>query len=295
MDIQTGEILLMENPHLAAESVFPAGSTAKPLSALSMMKHSEDLDINPEKEIICSGKFFGSFTQQDMNNFNLPADETGRHYFKCSLQSGHGNVNMKQALIHSCSCWFLTMAAEKPEKLFHFMEKDFALTSGTGAALLKATEHPAETGTGSLFAYTAASIGEGGLVRISPLKAAQIYAGIFSGGKIPVPFQPPYKPDSSASCLPFSKADIKKIYKSLEECVRYGTLKGLKMPGMPEIAAGKTGTATVYCGRYRTHGWNAVHIRHKNRDYVLVTFVLRGSGSKEALHYSQEIINTCFK
>lgn len=58
-----------------------------------------------------------------------------------------------------------------------------------------------------------------------------------------------------------------------------------------EIRGGKTGTATMVRQKYLTHGWNVILFRYDGEPYVLVTFVEKGIGGREAKQLSSLILS----
>lgn len=297
MDIANGEIIYIYNSSLVTERKLPPGSIAKPWSALVLLKHADRTNNNQSLVVNCLGRYYGKFTDSASKRFNLPADETGRRYFSCSLKAGHGNTNMRKAICESCNTWFLTAVSDQADIFFSLLVQGFALEKGTGARLLKYADSefkpifPVE----EPFVYAASAIGEGGAILVTPLKSAQIYAGIFNGGKMPEPYQPPLNKSEHYHMLGFSQEAIEEVYAALRETASKGTLKGLKPPAGVQLFAGKTGTATRRGEKYKTHGWNVLHIGHNKKEYVLVSFVNYGSGTKEALQLSQIVLNVLFR
>jgi cell division protein FtsI/penicillin-binding protein 2 len=145
----------------------------------------------------------------------------------------------------------------------------------------------------SSFQLTASAIGEGHLLPLSPLKIAQIYAAIFSEGNIPTPFEKPFSPPPSKRRLQVSPESLRIVNQSLADVIRKGTLRGMDVKKSSlEILAGKTGTATHRGGRYGTHGWNVIGFSHRNADYLLLSFVEKGSGGKEARALSEKVLRS---
>ena len=296
MDISNGEIIYIYNRPFIVENKYTPGSIAKPWSALLFMHYEKELFFDKTIKIDCSGKHYLTsglkISTIDSETFNLPKDNQGHQYFRCSLRDGHGEINLHQAIVKSCNDFFLTAASKNPEKFYTLFQHTFSLSHGTDAVLLSPGEKPfvQKKELTSPFRYAASSIGEGGLITCSPLKAAQIYSAIFANGRIPIPFERPLPPSNLNRNFFFSSKNINFVYAALRDTVKEGTLKNLSGGDKVTILAGKSGTATIYGERYRTHGWNILHIGHNNKEYVLVSFVEKGSGSKEALRLSSILL-----
>ena len=296
MDSETGMIAYMYNRAMVMEKRFPPGSLLKPLSALVLLENANKLFFNTDERFRCTGKFFPSgkidLTKSDLKNFNLPKDkELGLHYFKCSLADGHGDVDLQHAISRSCNSYFLTAVSRKPHEFFGLLCASFNLGQKNGALLAESSEVlPDLTEQNpTRFQLAASAIGEGGLIMLSPLKIAQIYAGIFSGNP-PIPFEPSLAPAKKEAPLRFSAKNLELVKDALTDTVETGTLKRVTSTQSVQIIAGKTGTATIYGKLYKTHGWNVIYFAFRNRKYILVSFVEKGSGAKESLSLSEIII-----
>ncbi|MEM8770587.1 MAG: penicillin-binding protein 2 [Pseudomonadota bacterium] len=68
---------------------YPPGSTLKMISAIA----AQETGVSPTKTTYCPGKMW-----------------YGNRYFHCWKRGGHGNVNMKGALKHSCDVYFYEIA-----------------------------------------------------------------------------------------------------------------------------------------------------------------------------------------
>ena len=296
MDCENGMINYMYNRQAVIEKQFPPGSLLKPLSALIFLEYADKLSFNTNETFHCTGKFFPSgkidLTKNDLKNFNLPKDkELGLYYFRCSLADGHGYIDLRQAISQSCNSYFLTAASREPYVFLNLLCAAFNLERKSGALLTKNSEIQSAPSRQNLsrFQSAASAIGESGAVLLSPLKAAQIFAGIFSGSP-PVPFEPPFAPAKKETPLRFSAENLEFVKNALSDTVKTGTLKELTSSPSVQIIAGKTGSATIYGKLYKTHGWNAVYFAFKNRKYILISFVETGSGAKGALALSKIIL-----
>ncbi len=145
MDIYTGEVLMMisvpsYNPNIflndtlsnsdfenlfnnirhpfinkAIEGLYAPGSTFKPITALAALS---DGKITNKTKILCSGHF----------------DFAGSRYH-CWQESGHGYLNLEQAISHSCDIYFYDIATKINMDLIQDMAFKFGLGSLTGIEL----------------------------------------------------------------------------------------------------------------------------------------------------------------
>ena len=248
---------------------YPPGSVAKVLSALIFLRHPGAFDFDPLEKISCGGKFYPlkPFQAADHSNFHLPKDQQGTHYFRCSLRDGHGACNLHQALVHSCNHYFLTIASRSETGFYDFLRDEKLLPANRARENL------------TPFMHTSAAIGEGGDLLLS----LEEVAGIFSiFGTIP--------PKNEAVVL--SGKNRSAIVRALKGVVEEGTLKDLEYNRSNVIVlGGKTGTATHRGRHFLTHGWNVILLEYRGRPLVLVSFVKKGSGGKEARKLSEAILS----
>jgi cell division protein FtsI/penicillin-binding protein 2 len=137
------------------------------------------------------------------------------------------------------------------------------------------------------FMQISAAIGEGGAIRISPMKTAQCYAALFAGTPLLVPSE-----SGSARAmqeLALSERTRRFLIGSLSRAVTDGTLKNINPGRRVRLIGGKTGTATQYRKKYAHHGWNALLFEYNGARFCLVSFVTSGSGAKEAAALSEAI------
>lgn len=86
---------LLENDHRplvnkATAGVYPPGSTFKMIVALAALKHNV---IKPHEHVFCNSRF-----------------QLGTQTFNCWKRGGHGSMNMKDAIKHSCDVYFYEVA-----------------------------------------------------------------------------------------------------------------------------------------------------------------------------------------
>ncbi|MFC1669382.1 penicillin-binding transpeptidase domain-containing protein [Spirochaetota bacterium] len=294
---RTAKVEYVYNRDFAYSRRFPPGSIAKLWSAVIFIENSAMFDFDRHRHLNCRGKFFAKgkfrFGEIDDITFNLPIDKkTKKRYGKCALRDGHGDVDLEKALVQSCNVYFLTNASNNPEKFYDLLIKKWHLNENANAGL-------SATGDGTLiisrpksvFMYISSSIGEGGVIRVSPLKVAQTYAAFFENTPLLVPHEGNTNAKIQYSLnISFSHRDF--IKGALSRVHTEGTLKEMSIKnGDINILCAKTGTATHLKKRLTTHGWNVVYFRLKNINYVMVTFVFKGSGMKEAGKLSETVLN----
>lgn len=297
MNAGSGELIYVYNRIAAFEKRYPPGSIIKPLSALILLNHSKLFEFSENKKISCPGRYYPDqsilFQTSDYSIFNLPKDNDGKHYFRCSLRDGHGVMNLHNALIHSCNTYFISTVSSNPSVFFDLIVNTFSLHENTGALLVKNREKSflMDTGNATPFQMNASVIGEGQLICLTPLKVAQLYAAVFSCGLTPVPHEKPFFPSANGRRLSVSPESLRIVNSALSGVIKGGTLKGFDIKnGAVELCAGKTGTATHIGKKYRTHGWNVIHFKYNGEGYVLVSFVENGSGAKEAKDLSKTVL-----
>jgi cell division protein FtsI/penicillin-binding protein 2 len=277
LQAETARICYVYNAPVALERKFPPGSIAKTWSAVYFLENGL---LSKTMPFYCGGKFYPdqhSLVQSDFKNFNLPQDH-GKYYFRCSVSSGHKNITFRDALIKSCNAYFLTAASREPKAFYRGLNSIWHFTSD------------AETGDATDLQYASAAIGEGCLVRVTPAVAARDYAALFEGTALLAVHTDERAPRAEYP-LAVSPATRSFILSALSETVKTGTLKGLLSARGVRVIAGKTGTATQYRKKYMTHGWAVVYFEYQNVRYVLVVFVERGTGPKDAKIFAGELLN----
>ncbi|MCP4129949.1 MAG: cell division protein FtsI [bacterium] len=298
LDAQTARILFVYNPEFALRKRFPPGSITKPWSAIIFMENAPLFNFSPFKRVTCQGKFFpppnSAFTKSDRKIFNLPLDKDRKErYFRCSIKKGHGQVDLRDALVQSCNVYFLTYASRNPVLFHKKMEEKWHLNASTSARLISSQELPGRSYKElPPFKAAASAIGEGGYTRVSPLKVAQVYAALLEGSPILSPFERPHKKTIKQYSLNIQNTHQDSIRSTLSRVLYQGTLKDLRVDNKRvKLIGGKTGTGTMDQKKYSTHAWNVIHFDYKNRSCVMTVFVYKGMGGKEGLALSQVVLN----
>ncbi len=292
----------------AIQNHFPPGSTHKALVAAALL--SEKV-IGPTSTVFCPGFYrFG-----------------GRSY-RCWKRSGHGRVNLQDALKRSCDVFFYTYGEKLGiDRLARYV-KAFGVGQppqlGLGSeapGLVPSSEwkrrrfgkpwYPGET--------ISASIGQG-FNLITPMQLAIAYAAIANGGSVLQPrvvlrleSQDGITVKTFASKtvgkVPVSAAHLAQVRRGLRAVVEEtgGTGSRARVPGI--AVAGKTGTAQVvrierYEGlaeaeipiRYRDHAWFAAFAPAEDPEIAVAVFVEHGMhGSSAAAPIAGRLLRRYFE
>ncbi|WP_306590576.1 penicillin-binding protein 2 [Geothrix sp. 21YS21S-4] len=233
----------------AIQGIYAPGSTFKLLVALAAMEKGI---ATPQTVIYCAGK----------KNYY------GRD-FRCDKPTGHGGLNMVQAIAQSCDVYFYELASRMDVDDIYATAEKYGLTERTGIDLprekrtripSRAWKRKAVPKDPKWYAGETISVGIGqGAVGVTPIGLARFYALLATRGKLitphlfygfrgdradglePVP-PPPFKD------TPLDARYWETLNEGLAEVVQSGTAAA--NPFIREIAreipfAGKTGTAQV--------------------------------------------------
>ncbi|MFC1481967.1 penicillin-binding transpeptidase domain-containing protein, partial [Candidatus Neomarinimicrobiota bacterium] len=106
-----GKVLL----NRGINGLYPPGSTYKLISAAAVLASS---NIDPEETIVCTGAY-----------------QYGNRVFHCNIWSGHGEVNLEDALRESCNIYFYMKIQEIGFDNWAAMSKAFGFGEITGIEL----------------------------------------------------------------------------------------------------------------------------------------------------------------
>lgn len=233
----------------AIQGIYAPGSTFKLLIALAALERGV---ATPQTVIFCGGK----------KNFY------GRD-FRCDKPSGHGSLNMVQAIAQSCDVYFYELASRMDIDDIYATAEKYGLTERTGVDLpqekrtripSRAWKRKANRRDPKWYAGETISVGIGqGAVGVTPVGLARFYALLATKGKLITPHlfygfrsdqtnqlepapPPPFKD------TPLDPRNWATLDQGLHEVVQSGTAAA--NPFIREIAqeapfVGKTGTAQV--------------------------------------------------
>lgn len=230
----------------ALRGLYPPGSTVKPFVALAGLEYNT---ISKQQKLYCPGFY------------QLPND---KHKFRDWKKTGHGSVNMSEAITQSCDVYFYRLASQLGiDRMHDFMQKmGFGRKTGIDligekAGVLPSREwkrkekkqhwYPGET--------LITGIGQG-FNLVTPLQLAKATATLANRGKIVTPFlvdqigtddMAVKNANQHPEVLHLKEDNIDSIVSSMINVVHSarGTAKGISH-GINYQIAGKTGTAQVF-------------------------------------------------
>jgi cell division protein FtsI/penicillin-binding protein 2 len=292
---QSGRIEYAYNRALSYTQTFSPGSLLKVFSALYLLDHPDEFDFRPSAPIRCTGRFYipdqFELRGYEESIFNIRRDELGRSYLACNRI--HGPVNLKEAIAQSCNSYFLTQAAKNPRLLYESLDRIWDMNGGSHFRINGFRENSAHSKRGGgILQMAASSIGEGGLFRVTPLKVAQMFGAVWMDTPLLSPFESRGVPPLMVKQKEVSGTNLALLHSALNGALHYGTLHKLKCDN-PRITllGGKTGSGTHVDRKFITHAWNAIFFSRDGERYVLVTFVRKGAGAREAGELSRRILN----
>lgn len=292
------------NPMLdkSVHSYFP-GSVYKVVTALAALQEGI---ITPETEIDSPGKY-----------------EFGNRIFHCHKLSGHGVINLAQAMAASADVYFYKLGEVLQidtlsiyAKRFGFGKRTTLRINGESPGLVPTKQwHEEHTDGGYQYGLALSTAVGQGDVRTSPLQMAMAYAALANGGSLFAPrivdriqtrdgkVVSRYEPTVIGN-LQASEAHLHAIQVALQQAImdeERGTAHLAQVPYGP--VAGKTGTAQVRKiirhgnrqkvkrFRDRNHAWFAGYAPAENPKIAVVVFLEHGgSGGKDAAPLFSKIV-----
>ena len=265
---------LSDNPqkplrHKAIQGAYPPGSVFKMVTALAGLSKGV---IDENTLIYCPGHFF-----------------YGGRTYRCWKKSGHGPMNLKQAIAQSCDVFFYQVGMRVGVDGIAEISKQLGLGKRTGIELehenrglvpskkwkrkrYKTKWHNGET--------LSVAIGQG-FNLVTPLQIAVMTSAIANGGTLYRPMLVDIVTDPDGRIidqtepeevghLEVSPAYLKLVQGGMLEAVQgaAGTARRLRIPGIP--IAGKTGTAQVV-KLSKSKGLKDHEIPYKERDHAWFT------------------------
>ncbi len=262
------------------QSAYPPGSVWKLMMAGLILNEG----ISPAETVFCPG-----FVQ------------LGSQTFRCWSANGHGYVNLKQSLVHSCDVYYYTMG----ERLGIDRIEKFAKACGFGwrtgidlpyerTGLVPGREwKKRRKQTWQRGETLNVSIGQGATL-VTPVQMAVFVSGLMNGGKLLKPSLVDTEDLSVRGLLPMSDRIRDVIVEGMRHTVEDpgGTAKRLARPDA--VMGGKTGTAQVVkmgearvkssqlSYEHRDHAWMVSWGIKGEKKYVVVVMVEHGGGGSSA-------------
>jgi penicillin-binding protein 2 len=249
----------------AVQGTYPPGSAFKVVMAAAAL---EEGVINPFTQIFCGGGlFFGNRT------------------FRCWRPSGHGNLNVHEALVRSCDVFFYQVG----QRLGVDAIADYAHRFGLGGATGISFEHestgiiPSSTWKRQRFGEPwyagetlSVAIGQG-YVTTTPLQMANVMAAIANDGTV---YRPQFvkrveTPDGTTvleqepivtNDLGFKKTTLLQIRQALSDVVNSNRGTGSKARVRGIEVGGKTGTSQV--GKLGAERSKQGHMARERKDHA---------------------------
>lgn len=241
----------------AISSRYPPGSTFKVIMSIAGLA---DEAVTPERQFNCPGFF-----------------RLGRGFYHCHKRTGHGSVNLRQALTQSCNVYFYNLGQVLGINGIHKYGAMLGLGSPTGislpgeeAGLLPSEQWKrAQTGVQWMRGDTVSvSIGQGYL-SVTPLQMAVAVSAVANGGTVYRPLIVRTSVESQSGKVTTSSYEaantmeidpdvLRAVREAMVDVVNSprGTGKRAALEGV--VVAGKTGTAQVAAlaaGGNNDHAW----------------------------------------
>ena len=262
----------------AIQSTYPPGSVWKLMMAALILESG----ISSKETVFCPGYA-----------------KLGKQIFRCWKHSGHGSLNLEQALIHSCDVYFYLMA----EKLGIDRIESFAKSCGFGKPTGIDLPHersglvPSKKWKQKRFGRSwvrgdtfNVSIGQGSTL-VTPVQMANYVCALLNGGKLMKPQLLEQAPKEVVATLPCRPETLEFIKNAMQKTATVGTAKVVARKDAE--MGGKTGTAQVVKLRMagnrrfknkemqkamRDHAWIATWGKKNGKTYVVVVMVEHGGG-----------------
>jgi penicillin-binding protein 2 len=289
-------------------TAFAPGSVYKVITALAAL---EEGIADPEMTIHCPGYY-----------------EFGGRRFRCHKRSGHGDMNLVQALYHSCDVYFYRVGELLGmDRLERYATEVFGLGQPTGVEVFERTGrvpsrawHREHSPNGWMPGFTLSTAVGQGAVLTSPLQIARLYAALANGGRVlrahvvlqavgpDGQIRRRYMPEVER-LLGLKPEHMAIVHEGLVQTVHneQGTGREARVPGNWMHIAGKTGTAEAAqfkkgaseeFARWlkQDHAWFAAYAPAEDPQISIVVFLEHGgSGGKNAAPIARQILEQYFR
>jgi penicillin-binding protein 2 len=288
---------------------YPPGSTYKIVTALAGL---EEGLIKPDTSIYCPGHF-----------------KLGRGRYRCWKKTGHGAVDLHDALVQSCDVYFYTIGHRLGIDTIAKYAKRFGLGSPTGLGLSREKNGLIPTTQWKLLnrkepwllgETISASIGQGYNL-VTPIQQAIMMAAVANGGIILKPYlvkriegserqsRKEFYPEI-ISQIGVAPDHLEQVRKALRDVVNGARGTGKKSRLKNIIVSGKTGTAQVVRMKsneelekgeiipvkYRDHAWFVAYAPYEKPEIAVAIIVEHGGhGGATAGPIAGKIFKEYFK
>lgn len=252
---------LINNPYKplidkTIKSLYPPGSIFKIITAIAALEEG----IKPDTKVLCTGKAV-----------------LGGNKFRCAKRSGHGHLNMIDAIKHSCNTYIYSIAQQiGPDKIIEVAKK-FGLGQLTNIDLpgelegfvpspeWKNKTHNSKWQLGDTLNL---SIGQGFLLT-TPIQLTRMIAAIASDGKL-------FTPQIAQLSPSYTMIDIQQKHIDIIKTALYHTVNSSGGTGYSSRInynsiemSGKTGTAQVRGKKNTDDNLNSINISWFNRNHAI--------------------------
>ncbi|MBT5632291.1 MAG: penicillin-binding protein 2 [Nitrospina sp.] len=286
-DLVTDEWHPLQNRSIHGQ--YPPGSTYKIITALAGL---EEGVIKPDTSIYCPGYF-----------------KLGRGRYRCWKKSGHGAVNLHDALVQSCDVYFYTIGHRLGINTIAKYAKRFGLGSPTRLGLSREKNGLVPTTQWKLLnkkepwqlgETISASIGQGYNL-VTPIQQAIMMAAVANGGILLKPYlvkriedperqtQKEFHPEITGQ-IGVNPDHLEQVREALRDVVNGAKGTGKKSRLKNIIVSGKTGTAQVVRMKsneelekdevipvkYRDHAWFVAFAPYEKPEIAVAIIVEHG-------------------
>ncbi len=257
----------------AISEAYAPGSTFKPITALAALATG----WLPDDMYDCIGVY-----------------QLGQWKLRCWDYYGHGPINMRQALEHSCNTFFCNIGSAIGTNALIEAAHAFGLGECTGIDIGGETPGVVPDESWKMLHYREKwypgdtcqmSIGQGMLL-VTPLQMAVVAAALGNGGTVVKPYLHKKEGEATPSqargrSVPFPEEHLDLIREGMRDVVTSGTGKKIAAD-LAVTCAGKTGTAEIGKGdTKRKNTWVIAFAPYENPTAAVAMIVERGeSGGK---------------
>ena len=251
----------------ALRGQYPPGSTVKPFLALAGLEYGV---INVHQRHFCPGYY------------KLPNVD---HKYRDWKKTGHGMVDMNDAITQSCDVYFydlaLSLGIDRMSEFMHkfgFGEKSGIDLSGELGGLMPSKEWKRSHRNRSWYPGETLITGIGqGYMQATPLQLARATATLANNGKVVMPHlvQEIVTPDYATppelqpeSTIPLKKQNIDSIIHAMTNVIHGSRGTARRLANTDYQIAGKTGTAQVFTVK-QEEKYDENTIAFKMRDHAL--------------------------